>query len=65
MIDKLNLEGYSLIIVTESIIEGNQASFAGIIRNSPSNILILPEYKIRRNLTKEIVKKTIREAVGF
>lgn len=65
MIDKLNSEGYNLIIVTENIIEGNQTSFSDIIRSSRSTILILPEYKMRRNLAKEIVKKAIREAVGL
>ncbi len=65
MIDKLNSEGYNLIIVTENIVEGNQATFSDIIRNSPSTVLILPEYKVRKNLAKEIVKKAIREAVGL
>ena len=65
MIDKLNSEGYNLIIVTENIVEGSQTSLPDIIRSSPSTILILPEYKMRRNLAKEIVKKAIREAVGF
>ncbi len=65
MIDKLNSEGYNLIIVTENIVESDHASFSDIIRSSQSTILILPEYKMRRNLAKEIVKKAIREAVGF
>lgn len=65
VIDKLNSQGYNLIIVTENIIESDQAYFSDIIRSSQSTILILPEYKMRRNLAREIVKKAIREAVGF
>ena len=64
-IDKLNSEGYDLIIVTENIVEIDQASFLDIIRSSPSAILILPKYKVRKNLAKDMVKKAIREAVGF
>ena len=65
MIEKLNTEGYDLIIITENIVEGNQTAFLDIIREFPSAVLILPEYKARRNFAKEIVKKAIKEAVGL
>ena len=65
LIEKLSSEGYDLVIIAENIVEGNQSSFFKIIRDFPLNILVLPEYKIRKNFAKEIVKKVIREAVGL
>lgn len=65
MIDKLNSKEYDLVIVTENIVEDNQTSFLDIIRSLPLTVLVLPEYKVKRNLLGDIVKKVMREAVGF
>jgi vacuolar-type H+-ATPase subunit F/Vma7 len=65
LIDKLNSEAYNLVIVTENIVEGNQAPLLDIIRGLSLTVLVLPEYKVKRNLAKEIVKKAMREAVGL
>ena len=64
-IEKLNSEKYDLVIVSENVLEGKQADFLDIIRDFPLAILVLPQYEIRRNIAKELVKRIIKEAVGF
>lgn len=65
IINKLNLEGYDLVVINEDILENREDSFLEIIRSLQSTVLVLPEYKIRRNFTKGIIDRITKEAVGF
>ena len=64
-IEKLKNEGCKLIVITEDIVENKQDSFLQILKNLPLTILVLPKYKTRKNFAKNLVKKIIKEAVGF
>jgi len=65
LIEDLSARGFRLIIIAEDIVDGNQEAFLKIIKRFPPAILVLPQYKIKRNFAKNTVKKIIKEAVGF
>lgn len=65
LIKNLSIQGCELVIIAENIVDGNQKSFLKIVKSFPLAVLVLPQYKIRRNFAKNTVKKIIKEAVGF
>jgi vacuolar-type H+-ATPase subunit F/Vma7 len=65
LIEKLSAQKYELVVISENIVEGNQNLFLKMVKSFPPAILVLPQYKIRRNFAKNIVKEIIKEAVGF
>lgn len=65
IMNELRREGCDLVIITENIIEANQNKFLECLRNIPVVILVLPQYKIKRNLVKETINRIMKEAIGL
>ncbi len=74
LIKNLSAQGYEMVIIAENIAQTNQKLFLKIIKSFPLAILVLPQpaspahqggHKTRSNFAKNMVKKIIKEAVGF
>lgn len=65
VLNKLNSEGCELVIVTENIIEDEERKFLEVLKKLPLTVVVLPEYRVKRKIAKEVMKRIIREAVGF
>ncbi|MDD5454266.1 MAG: hypothetical protein PHW62_02045 [Candidatus Ratteibacteria bacterium] len=65
LLEDLSGRGFGFVVVSEDIVEGSQKSFLKFVKKFPLAVLVLPQYKIKRNFAKNTVKKIIKEAVGF